>query len=200
MSLVYYIVTCLNTLCHYFNLHTKKTVFIWNIYFYIMTPFVWSDDIIPYNTLLYFIVDLINEKISNNLTKFYIFHHTSCILICLITILTGSVDNKIFKLTTIQEVSSIVLSLFYMGYISKPIYNILFSFSFISFRLFYYNYTICSLYLSNKDVFSVVAWGAILLSNIINCGIVWKMRLVQKLFGGRAAIEYLFPRKQPKTA
>jgi hypothetical protein len=198
MSLVYYIVTCLNTLCHYFNLHTKKTLFIWNIYFYIMAPFVWSDDVIPYNSLIYFIVDLINYKISNNLTKFYIFHHTSCILICLSTIINNIVDTKIFKLTTIQEVSSILMALFYMGYIPKPIYNILFSFSFISFRLFYFNYAIYGLYLSNKDVFSVVAWGAILLSNIINCGIVWKMRLVQKLFGGRAAIEYLRD-KQPKT-
>lgn len=156
-----------------------------------MAPFVWNDDIIPYNSLLYFIGDLINSKISNNLTKFYIFHHTSCILICLITILTGSVDNKIFKLTTIQEVSSVILALFYMGYISKPIYNILFSFSFIFFRLFYYNYAIYDLYLSNKDVFSVVAWCAILLSNIINIGVTWKMRLVQKLFGGWSAIDYL---------
>lgn len=164
-----------------------------------MAPFVWNDDIIPYNSLLYFIADLINYKISNNLTKFYIFHHTSCILICLITILTGSVDNKIFKLTTIQEVSSVIMALFYMGYISKPIYNILFSFSFISFRLFYYNYAIYGLYLSNKDVFSVVAWGAILLSNIINFGITWKMRLVQKLFGGWSAIDYLYD-KQPKMA
>jgi len=199
MDIIYYSVTIINTLCHYFNLHTKKTLFIWNIYFYIMAPFVWNNDIIPYNSLLYFIADLINYKISNNLTKFAMFHHTSCILICLITILTSSVDNKIFKLTTVQEVSSVVLALFYMGYISKPIYNILFSFSFISFRLFYYNYAIYVLYLSNKDIFSVVSWSAILLSNIINIGITWKMRLVQKLFGIRPAIDYLCD-KPSKTA
>ena len=164
-----------------------------------MAPFVWNDDIIPYNSLLYFIGDFINDKLLKRLTNFTIFHHISCILICLSTIINNIVDNKIFKLTTIQEVSNIILSLFYMGYISKPIYNILFSFSFIFFRLFYFNYSIYSLYLSNKDVFSVVAWCAILLSNIINCGITWKMRLVQKLFAIRSAIDYLYD-KQPKMA
>lgn len=195
MDIIFYSITVLNTLCHYYNLHTKKTLFIWNIYFYIMAPFVWSDDVIPYNSLLYFIGDFINDKLLKRLTSFTIFHHISCILICLSTIINNIVDTKLFKLTSIQEVSNIVMALFYMGYIPKPIYNILFSFSFFSFRLFYYNYAIYGLYLSNKDVFSVVTWGAVLLSNIINCGIVWKMRLVQKLFGGRAAIEYLLRNK-----
>ena len=198
MDIIYYSVTTINTLCHYYNLHTKKTLHIWNIYFYIMAPFVWDDAAIPYNSLIYFMADLINDMmLTKRLTKFTIFHHTSCILICLFTILTSSVDYKIFKLTTIQEVSSIVLVLFYMGYISKPIYNILFSMTFIYFRLFYYNYSIYGLYSSNKDVFSLISWGAILLSNIINCGIAWKMRLIPKLFSGRAAIDYLL---RDKTA
>ena len=199
MDIIYYSVTTINTLCHYFNLHTKKTLYLWNIYFYIMAPFVWNDDIIPYNSLLYFIADLVNDKLLKRLTKFTMFHHISCILICLLTVLSNIIDNKISKLTTIQEVSSIVLALFYMEYLPKPIYNILFSFSFISFRLFYYNYTIYCLYLSNKDIFSLMAWGAILLSNVINCGIAWKMKLVPKLFGIRAAIDYLL-NKRPKIA
>jgi hypothetical protein len=143
MSLVYYTGNCLNIFCHLSNLHTKKTIYLLNIYFFIMSALVWKGDGLVNNVLLEFITDLFNDKVSNKLTNFTVFHHTSMIIICLIYKLTNYINVKLIELCMIFEISSIPLSLFYMGYIPKPVYNIVFSYSFIFVRLIYFNYTVC---------------------------------------------------------
>jgi hypothetical protein len=191
MSTVFYILTCLHTLCNCFDLHVTKTEELWHIYFYIMGVTVWRGDTVVYNCLIYFITDLFNSIILKNLKIFTIYHHTACCILIYLNRI-GIMDNKIIELGVLQEISSIPLSLFHMGYISKPVYNILFSYSFIAVRLIYYNYSIYNAYLINGDIFNNITISFYILMNLTNIGIVWKMKLVQKLLGIRSDIECLY--------
>ena len=119
---------------------------------------------------------------------------TSMTLI-LLNKLTPNMHNKIIELGCKQELSSISLVLFYMGYIPKPIYNILFSYSFIFFRLIYPNYEAYKLYLTDSAMVTNIDILSYMLLNIMNSGIAWKMKLVPKLFGFRPVIE-LFSNKR----
>lgn len=163
-----------------------------------MVSFIWRGDVLVNNFLLYFTTDLFNEIIRKRHTPFIIFHHILMIIIMLTSKFTNTFNNKLIDMTTIFELSSIPLVLFYMGYISKPIYNLLFSYTFILMRLMYFNYIIYNAYLTNRWLFTNTTILFYILVNIMNCGIAWKMRLVQKLFGIRPAIDYLCD-KQPKS-
>jgi hypothetical protein len=112
-----------------------------------------------------------------------------CILIYLNRF--GIIDNKIIEFGGLQEISTIPLTLFHMGYISKPIYNILFSYSFVFVRLIYYNYLMYCFYLTDSHIFNNITIIFYILMNLTNIGIVWKMKLVQKIFGIRSDIKYL---------
>jgi len=198
MSLVYYTATGLNILCNCFSLHNKKTLYLFHIYFYIMVYFIWRGDVLVNNFLIFFSTDLFNEIIRKRHTPFIMFHHILMIIIVLTSKFTNTVNNKLIDLTAIFELTSIPLVLFYMGYIPKPIYNLLFSYTFIHVRLIYFNYTMYNAYLTDRELFTNTTILFYILVNIMNCGIVWKMRLVQKLFGIRPAINYLCD-KQPKS-
>lgn len=163
-----------------------------------MAALVWKGDLLVNNFLLYFTTDLFNELISKRLTKFNTFHHILMIIIMLISKLTTMNIYKLIDLSAIFELSSILLALFYMGYISKPIYNLVFSYSFISVRLIYYNYAMYQLYLEDTSLFNNITISFYILLNIMNCGIVLQMRLIQKVFAFRPAIDCLL-NKQSKT-
>jgi len=178
-----------NTLCHRTGLHRKKTEYIWNIYFYILVIYWWKTEMIPYNSVLFFILEAHNEAINNKLTRFTIFHHSFGIILNMFAILKNPFHRRVMDLACFVEISSISLSLFHMGYISKSVYNTLFSYSFIFVRLFYFNYEMYKLYLTDSESINntTIIFSALL--NIMNCGIAWKMKLVQKLFGIRPFIQ-----------
>jgi hypothetical protein len=138
---------------------------------------------------------LFSEKISGKLTKFTIYHHTVCIIALLMNKYDGTIDSNIIKITCIQELSTIFLALFYMGYIPKPIYNLLFSYTFIFVRLVCYNYAMYNVYMTNINMNNNITIACCIIMNLTNIGVILQMRLVQKLFGVRAAIEYLFRSK-----
>ena len=163
-----------------------------------MVSFIWRGDVLINNLLIFFSTDLFNEIIRKRHTPFIMFHHTLMIIIILTSKFTNTVNNKLIDITPIFELSSIPLALFYMGYIPKPIYNLLFSYTFIFVRLVYFNYTMYNAYLTDRELFTNTTILFYILVNIMNCGIVWKMRLVQKLFGIRPAIDYLCDNKQLK--
>jgi hypothetical protein len=160
-----------------------------------MSALVWKGDLLVNHVLLHFIADLFNDKVSNKLTNFTVFHHTSMIIILLIYKLTNYINIKLIELCMIFEISTIPLVLFWMGYIPKPIYNILFSYSFIFVRLIYFNYTIYNAYLEDYSMFNNVIIGFYIFLNTMNIGIAWKMKLVQKLFAIRPVID-LFSSKR----
>ena len=159
-----------------------------------MSIILWEGDLVIYNCLIYFISDLLSDIISQKLKIFTIYHHTVCCIIIYLNRI-GIMDNKIIELGVLQEISSIPLSLFHMDYISKPVYNILFSYSFIAVRLIYYNYSMYNVYLINGDIFNNITISFYILMNLTNIGIVWKMKLVQKLFAIRPVID-LFSSKR----
>ena len=198
MSLLYYITTVLNITCHHYKLHTKKTVYMWNLYFYIMSALVWRGNMLSSNCFIYFMADLTNEIISNKLNFFTIYHHLTSMTLILLNKLTSNMDNKMIELGCLQELSTIPLVLFYMGYLPKHIYNLVFSYSFIFIRLFYYNYETYKAYLTDGRIFNKLSTSFYILMNLTNIGIAWKMKLVPKLFSGRPAIEYLLRNKQLK--
>ena len=199
MSLLYYIGTCLNILCNCRNLHSKKTMFLFHVYFYIMAALVWKGEILNNNCIIFFSTDLLNEIITKRVTSFLKFHHILMIIFMLISKLSNEINSRLIDISLIFELSSIPLSLFYMGYIPKPIYNLLFSYSFIFIRLVYFNYNMYMAYLEDKNLYTNTAIVVYSFLNIMNCGIAWKMKLFSKLFAVRPAIDYLCD-KQPKSS
>jgi hypothetical protein len=189
MDYLFIFISLVNTLCHYKRLHTKKTEYIWSIYFYILMIYWWKTEMVKHNLSIYFILDAYNEVINNKLTRFTIFHHLLGIILNMLSLFKNAFHDREIDLISLYEISSIPLMLFYMGYISKPIYNILFSYSFIFVRLIYFNYGMYNLYLTNGGVLSNTTTAFLILLNIMNCGITWKMKLVQKLFGIRPFIQ-----------
>ena len=103
--------------------------------------------------------------------------------------------NRIIVVMCYQEISSIPLVLFFMGYIPKPVYNLVFSYSFIFIRLFYSNHQLYKEYLINNNIMNNYTIIFMTLFNIMNVGIAWKMKLVQKLFAIRPVID-LFSNKR----
>ena len=160
-----------------------------------MSALVWKGDVLVNHVLIHFTTDLFNDKVSNKLTNFTVFHHTSMIIIFLTYTLTNYINIKLIELCMVYELSTIPLVLFYMGYIPKPIYNIIFSYVFIAVRLIYFNYTIYNAYLEDYSMFNTLIIGIYIFLNTMNIGIAWKMKLVQKLFTIRPVIEF-FSKKQ----
>ena len=156
-----------------------------------MSALIWEEDLFLYNSLLYFITDLFNETISKRLTKFNLFHHMLMLTMLLLALFTDILNIKVGQLLGSCELSSIPLALFCMGYIPKPIYNLVFSYSFIGVRLIYVNYILYNAYLTDSSIFTNTNILFCSLVAIMNCGIAWKMKLVQKLFVIRPAIDYL---------
>lgn len=156
-----------------------------------MAALVWKGEILNNNCIIYFSTDLLNEIITKRVTSFVKFHHILMIIFMLISKLSNEINSRLIDISLIFELSSIPLSLFYMGYIPKPIYNLLFSYIFIFIRLIYFNYNMYMAYLEDKTLYTNTAIVVYSLLNIMNCGIAWKMNLVPKLFGGRSVIEYL---------
>ena len=191
MNLLYYIATLLNLVCNHYKLHTTKTKYIWNLYFYIMSALIWKGNMLSTNCFIYFMADLANEIISKRLNFFTVYHHMTSMTLILLNKLTPNMHNKIIELGCKQELSSISLVLFYMGYLPKPVYNIIFSYSFIFVRLFYYNYATYMAYLADGHIFNRLSTCFYIIMNITNVGIALQMKLVPKLFGWRAAIDYL---------
>ena len=190
MNLIYYTGICSNILYNYYNLHTTRTMYLFHIYFYTMIVLVWRGELLVNNFLIHFITDLFNEFISKRLTTFTIFHHTLVSIICLVTKLSSTINIKFIDLCAIYEISTIPRALFEMGHISKPVYNILFSYSFIFIRLIYFNYTMYNTYLSNSAIFTNTVIIFYILMNVMNFGIAWKMKLVQKLFVIQSCLRY----------
>ena len=191
MSLLYYITTVLNIACNHYKLHTKKTLYLWNLYFYIMSALVWKGNMLSSNCFIYFMADLTNEIISKKLNFFTVYHHLTSMTLILINKLTSKMDNKIIELGCLQELTTIPLVLFYMGYLPKHIYNLVFSYSFIFVRFIYYNYETYKAYITDGHIFNKLSTSFYILMNITNLGIALQMNLVPKLFGWRPAIEYL---------
>ena len=152
----------------------------------------WKTEMVNYNSSIYFILDAYNDVINNRLTRFTIFHHLMAIILNMLSLFKNAFHNRAIDLISLYEISTIPLALFEMGHISKPIYNILFSYSFIFVRLFYFNYEMYKLYLTDSESINNTTAVSFFVVNIMNCGIAWKMKLVQKLFTIRPAIEYLY--------
>ena len=161
-----------------------------------MSTIFWEGDLVVYNCLIYFITDLLTDIFIKKTQIFYIYHHISCIIVIYLNKTTSIVYNKIIELGVLQEISSIPLSLFHMGYISKPVYNILFSYSFTFIRFIYYNYLMYNVWIADRPVFNNVTISLYILMNLTNIVIAWKMKLVQKairpvidLFSNKRAIK-----------
>ena len=75
-----------NTLGHHTGLHRIKTEYIWHVYFYILTIYVWKTEMLPYNSSIFFIFDLYNHMLKNKLGIFTIFHHSLALLLNVVSI------------------------------------------------------------------------------------------------------------------
>ena len=150
-----------------------------------MAALVWKGEILNNNCIIFFSTDLLNEIITKRVTSFLKFHHILMIIFLLISKLTNALNSRLVDISLIFELSSIPLVLFYMGYLPKHIYNLVFSYSFIFIRFIYFNYNMYMAYLEDKTLYTNTAIVVYSLVNIMNCGIAWKMKLFSKLFAVR---------------
>ena len=192
MDYLFLSISIANTLGHHTGLHRIKTEYIWHVYFYILMIYVWKTEMFPYNSSIFFIFDLYNHMIKNKLGLFIILHHSFVLLQNVVSIFKNPFDMRAIHITSLFEISSIPIALFHMGYISKPIYNILYSYSFIFVRLLYFNHEMYKLYMTDSESINNTTIFFLIIFNFMNCGIAWKMKLVPKLFGWRPAIQSFF--------
>jgi hypothetical protein len=54
MNIFYYSLMLIHSMSTYFDLHSKRTMYMCNIYFYIMSALVWEPDLVVTNSLIYF--------------------------------------------------------------------------------------------------------------------------------------------------
>lgn len=147
-----------------------------HLYFMVCLSFIWRNNYAIYSSIIYFISDLIFQKLNNSLTNFAIFHH-SLVLFCCYN--SDFICMKLFNLMTMHEISTIFMCLYDLKYISEYVYDKLFSISFIFFRLIAYNFYV---YYEISCSFNYTVISLITLFNLMNIIIMFVMKLIPKIF------------------
>ena len=159
------------------NPREKSISLFFHLYFCVYSSFVYKDRDLIECSFIYFIADSILNMYFNTFKKFNKFHH-----IFALTLLTfhKHLDKNIINYTGMHEFSTIILCLIDLNLINKNTFEKLFPFSFIMCRLVIYNYYVYMYIVDN--CINIPTTTALILINIMNVGIMIKMRLVQKVF------------------
>jgi len=161
----------------------------YHIYFSCMASFIWKDYVNFYLCLLYFSSDLVFLKYFNKLSSFTFYHHVGCILFFLLYFVDFfNFDIQICNAISYMEYSTIILSLYNKNIISKDTFNVFFPIIFIIARFGLFNYVLLS-----KNYNNLILYFIIILLNIMNIGIVWKMNLLEKALNTLSKIHYIIP-------
>jgi hypothetical protein len=156
----------------------KKSISLFfHLYFCVYSSFVYKDNDLIECSFIYFIADSILNIYFNTFKTFNKFHH-----IFALTLLTfhSHLDKNIINYTGMHEFSTIILCLIDLNLINKNTFEKLFPISFIMCRIVIYNYYVY-IYLQHNYI-NIPTIAALGLLNIMNIGIILKMRLIQKVF------------------
>ena len=165
--------------------HSKSISTFFHLYFCIFATFVYRDYDLIYCSLVYFIADSILNIYFNCFRTFNKIHH----IFVLYLIYNHEYLNKtLINYSGIHEFSTIILCLIDLKIISKNTFENIFPFSFIMCRIIIFN-ILTFLYIHQIsyqiDMFNLMI---ISLLNIMNIGIIIKMRLIQKTYNSMLKI------------
>lgn len=152
-----------------------------HLYYMICVSFVWQYENMLLGTLIYFISDTIFQILNRSTSNFLFFHHSLVILCCVLKYTIDVFDYQIIHLLSMHEISSIVLVLNDLHYIkSQYLFDKLFSFLFITFRLVIFNFCFYR-YMEDKSL-DLSVFTTVMIFNLMNIGIARHLKLMHKLF------------------
>ena len=151
---IYPFIAFFSILYHYIVMgNIKQESILFHFIFMIGSTMIWKDEILLYNTIIYFISDWIYSYINHKITWFSLFHHSFvCISIILIWCKIISIDLQITNLTAYHELSTMLICLVDMRLISQQLYDNIFPITFILCRLIFFNIGLLYLYFTEACV------------------------------------------------
>ena len=167
----------------YVKINGKKTYeksisLFFHLYFCILSTFVYKDDDLIHCAFIYFTADSVVNIYFNTFKTFNKFHHLFVIILLLCH---ENLDKDITNYSGMHEFSTIILCLIDLKLISKLTFEKIFPLSFIMCRLIIFNYYVCTHIFNNFKGINTLTMVVVFMLNIMNIGIVIKMRLVQKI-------------------
>ncbi len=159
--------------------HSKSISTFFHLYFCIFATFIYKDYDLIYCSTIYFIADSILNIYFNCFRTFNKIHH---IFVLYLLYNHEYLDKTLINYSGIHEFSTIILCLIDMKLINKNTFENIFPISFIMCRILVFN-ILTFLYIQEIsyqiDIFNCII---ISLLNIMNIGIIIKMKLVQKSY------------------
>lgn len=158
--------------------HSKSITLFFHLYFCIMSSFIYTYQDLINCSFIYFISDSFINIYYNVFKEFSKYHH---IFVLILLYFNKYLDKNLIDMTGIHEISTIVLCLIDLNIISKKTFEILFPISFILCRIVIFNINVFIYLHSIKWNIDYLNYIVLCLLNIMNTGIVIKMRLLQKI-------------------
>ena len=151
-----------------------------HLYFMIITSFYWRNEQLADAFCIYFILDFIFQKLNQSLSSFTIFHHSLGLLTCYFYYI-GYFCPEILNISSLFEVSTIIMCLYDLGYLSEKLYKKFFAFTFILFRLLISNsLLIYTIYNGHCEI--TILSGIILTTfTLLNLAITYSLNLIPNL-------------------
>jgi hypothetical protein len=159
--------------------HSKPISTFFHLYFCILATFIYKDYDLINCSAVYFIADSLLNIYFNCFRTFNKIHH----IFVLYLIYNHEYLNKtLINYSGIHEFSTIILCLIDLQIINKNKFEKIFPISFIMCRIFIFNIlTFIYLYQISYQI-DIFNWTIITLLNIMNIGIIIKMKLIQKSY------------------
>ena len=159
--------------------HEKSFSLFFHLYFCVMSSFVYKNNDLIECSVIYFVTDSLINIYFRIFKIFNIFHH---IFILILLYYHEYLDMNIINLTGIHEISTIFLCLIDLKIINKQVFEILFPISFVLCRLIVFNFHVVFYVYNNYMNIRYINYVVLLLLNIMNIGIVIKMKLLEKIY------------------
>ena len=149
-----------------------------HLYFMLCISFLWRDEEVVIGAYIYFIIDLLFQYLNKTCSTFTMVHHLFTIFVLLNSEYLFKFDG-FFNLITINEVSTIIICLYDLGFISKRIFYLTYPITFVILRLFVFNLKFLLMIEKHENVeFVIVLWVIFL---VLNLGITIHLRLINKI-------------------
>jgi hypothetical protein len=158
--------------------HSKSITLFFHLYFCIMSSFIYTYKDLINCSFIYFISDSFINIYYAVFKEFNKYHH---IFVLILLYFNEYLDKNLINMTGIHEISTIVLCLIDLNIISKNTFEILFPISFVLCRIIIFNINVFIYLQSIRWNLDYINYTVLCLLNIMNVGIVIKMRLLQKI-------------------
>ena len=159
--------------------HSKSITLFFHLYFCVMSSFIYTYEDLIDCSFIYFISDSFINIYYDVFKEFNKYHH---IFVLILLYFNEYLDKNLINMTGIHEISTIVLCLIDLNIISKKTFEVLFPISFVLCRIVIFNINVFIYLYSKGWNVDYINYTVLCLLNIMNTGIVIKMRLLKKIY------------------